>query len=102
MAQIGIQYDHNEVQIALSRAHSVARKIATAHGKAQPALPTTAAGRDFTSTATRLQAAFDRVHAAGQRRIDAVAESLSSGLVQADHFTRTDKESAAGFRGDLP
>lgn len=99
MTQSGIHYDHDEVLGTLGKAEAEARTTSAAHARAKPALPSTAAGRDFSATAARLQSAFLKVHHAGQRRVDALAESLAAGATQMQQFTRTDEEFAGSFPG---
>lgn len=98
MTRTGIDYDHDQVLSALTGAQAVTQRLAQAHAQARPALPETAAGRDFAATAARLQAAFDRVHQVGQRRIDALAASAAAGKTQINHLSTTDADTARSFQ----
>lgn len=102
MSQSRIHYDHDEVLHALSRAEAQARDASAAHSQARPAMPVSAAGKEFTALAERLQSAFLRVHETGQRRVDVLAQSLAAGTSQVENFTRADEDIAESFQAGQP
>ncbi|AWB81296.1 hypothetical protein C3B44_02160 [Corynebacterium yudongzhengii] len=99
MTDSALLFDSDQLVEKLRGLKSTAADASTAHASARPHVPPQAAGRDFSATARRLDAALQRLHAAGQVRIDALLAASDAGDRQVAVLREADDNFAARLSG---
>lgn len=94
-----IAYDHDAAAAALQQTISYGQDQRNAHNAVTPALPSTAAGRDFQGHGARLADALQRVHDVGNERIDHVVDTADKAMGQLVSANRFDVALGAELKG---
>lgn len=92
-----MKFDPDRLLTALTNMTEAAAEASTTHASARPSVPSDVAGHAYPETAKRLQKAVERLHRAGQVRIDAFHDDCVAAARQASALQEADENFSTCF-----
>lgn len=97
-----MKFDHDRLLAAFGGLQDATAAASDSHRTARPAVPADVAGQAYPATAARLNAALERLHRAGQVRIDALHADSVAGARQVSALYEADRNFSARLLREVP